>query len=156
MRKGALAIPSSTLGGRGDAFLVFDLRHDFKSYSWISDNEENSSIVIQFIRDKLSLSSYSVKMRTDFSYNYPLEWNLEGSNDGFEWELVHHKERNKDLSSPGKVGTYRCSGKRLRIEKMSKKNCVNVDFSYASLHFLHSRLRENKKMIRVMHPLGYT
>ena len=130
MRKGALATlaryfpttsfdklinvtPSSTLSGRGDAFLVFDPRHDFKDYCWISENKENSSITIQFMRDKLSLSSYSVKMRTDFSYNYPLEWNLEGSNNGNEWELVHHKERNKDLSSPDKVGTFICNNSKL-------------------------------------------
>ena len=90
MRKGALATlaryfpltlidklinvtPSSTLKERGYALLVFDPRHNFEKFKWISENKENSSITIQFIRDKLSLSSYSVKMRTDYKYNYPLE-----------------------------------------------------------------------------------
>ena len=79
------------------------------SGNWQSKNIENSSLTITLLRERLMISSYSLKSRTDWSYNTPYEWVLEGSNDLINWETIHHKPRGDDLINIGSTGNWKCS-----------------------------------------------
>ncbi len=74
---------SSSLGGRGNPIYVIDPAVTATSIdaNWISQNIENSSFTVIFQRDKLMITSYSLRARLDKNINTPLEWIVEGSND---------------------------------------------------------------------------
>ena len=86
---------SSTILGRGDPYCTIDpnVTGELNSNTWISESDVNSSIIYTFVKDKVSLISYSFRSRGDVDFNNPLEWNLYGSNNNNTWKMIHHKER---------------------------------------------------------------
>ena len=79
--------------------------------NWISMPYENSSFSIQFLRFPFKISSYSLRSRTDFGWNLPCEWMLEGSNNNNTWNLLHYHERNNDLNGTNIVKNWKTSFK---------------------------------------------
>lgn len=98
---------SSFYKGRGDPYIAIDPRRSYTGATWLSTSEENSSYCVTFLRDNLTIKAYSIKSRTDKStYNQPLEWILEGSNDLVSWDLLHHKERGEEMRQKGAIGKW--------------------------------------------------
>lgn len=75
---------------------------------WQSESIENSSITISLLKERLLISSYSLKTRTFWSKNTPYEWVLEGSNDLINWVMIHHKSRGNELIATNSAGNWNC------------------------------------------------
>ena len=87
---------------RGDPFTIVD--HNVVGvgycYNWVSGSNKNSYFIVIFHNHSFKLTSYSVRMRNEYYDNLPLEWQLSGSNNKVDWELIHHRQR-----SEGKIDT---------------------------------------------------
>ena len=69
---------SGDLSGRGNPIYVIDPHFTILDASnWLTTNRINSSYKFTFLRNSLRLTSYSIKSRTDFSYNLPNELIIE-------------------------------------------------------------------------------
>ena len=57
--------PSSDLG-RGKAINVINPHYTYinDQENWLSENKENSSLTIKFLRNRVRINSYSIKSRT--------------------------------------------------------------------------------------------
>ena len=85
---------------------IIDLR--FSDSHWASSGDPNQWFKIHFINNRVSVTHYTLKTRVG-NENFPLSWNLEGSNDDSHWTMIHAKESNYDLNSSGAYKTYRAS-----------------------------------------------
>ena len=105
--------PSSTYPGKGEAIYVIDPHFSYTNESnWISKSAINSSLTFSFINDRLLLKSYIIKTRTDKIYCCPIEWVVEGSNDGVSWTQLHHKVSGTEQCEMGKAVRYNCATKQ--------------------------------------------
>lgn len=140
---------SSSFSGRGDPIIVIDPRRtaSISGEGWMTNSEENSSITFTLLRDNLTLHSYSLKSRIDYSCIYPLEWILEGSNDINNWELIHHKERGHEIDGKGKVGKWSCTlrkaFKSFRITQLGYNMYCDNDPKY---HFALNKIEVYGKL----------
>ena len=66
-------------------------------YNWISASSKNSYFTIVLHNFSFRINSYSVRMRNDDNINRPLEWELSGSNNGIDWETIHHRSRSEGI-----------------------------------------------------------
>ena len=91
--------------------------------NWQSRSIENSSLTITLLRERLKISSYSLKSRTDWTHNTPYEWILEGSNDLMNWETIHHKPHGDELIYANTTGHWECSSSiPFRFFKLTQLN----------------------------------
>ena len=77
--------------------------------NWQSSSTKNSSITLTLLKERLLISSYSLRARTDSNANMPLEFVLEGSNNQVSWETIHHKENGTELVTAGSKKNFKCS-----------------------------------------------
>ena len=100
-------IPSSTYSSRGDAYeALIPKERKAKEDVWLSESYINSSYTFSFYDHKFAISSYSMRSRSDISYNIPYEWILEASNDNITWDFIHHKPRDTQMIGPNKEGNW--------------------------------------------------
>ena len=136
---------SSSYANRADPLYVFvpEKNKNTTSQIWLSQSIPNSNYTITFKKNPFKLTSYSVRSRGDQSYNIPLEWILQGSNDLMNWVDVHHKERNNELIGGGKEKNYICQNQKFfcsyRFTQIGK-NYYTVEsqkyiFSIATIEF---------------------
>ena len=100
---------NSTNFGNPNNLLNPNVNGSLKEDNWQSLNIENSSLTITFLKERLKISSYSLKSRTDKTDNTPYEWVLEGSNDLINWETIHHKPHGEELIHANNTGNWKCS-----------------------------------------------
>ena len=93
---------------RGAPFTIVDHNVVKALYSnnWISANEENSYFIVVLLNFSFKLTSYSVRMRNEGSGNFPLEWELSGSNNKNDWEVIHHRQRTEGNIGQNNVRHY--------------------------------------------------
>ena len=85
-----VADASSTMYGRSKPNVVIDLKNRDKNYpDWITEDFENSSFTVQFLRHRVKLSSYLLLGRYTNNWNFPYHWVLEGTNDFIDWHKLH-------------------------------------------------------------------
>ena len=127
---------STTLSGRGNPYNVIDpeIEGTTPSTNWISRSFANSSITFTFLRDRISLSSYSFRSRRDAWINMPLEWDLYGSNDKHSWKLIHHKENNQDFVTKGAEKNFPVDKtipySHIKIMQLGKNYAYEGDYYY--------------------------
>ena len=102
---------SSTNANVGQANVLINpnINRNDKAGIWQSRSEENSSVTITLLRERLMISSYSLRSRTDRDHNNPYEWVLEGSNDRVNWETLHHKPHGNEFMGRSKQGNWPCT-----------------------------------------------
>ena len=107
-------VEATVLSGRGSPWTVIDpnFENSILDTNWISDNSLNQKFTVSFLNHKIILHSYSVKSRFDYDNHHPLEWNLEGSNDGLIWNFIHHKKRGYELNGKGISLNFPCKQKQ--------------------------------------------
>ena len=102
-------------------------------YNWISTTGENTSFIVTFLKNRIKMSGYSFKSRTDLYGNYPAEWIVEGSNNKKNWEFIHHHERSNEIASKGAEGTWNCTSsffyKSIKVTQLGS-NAATVDNKY--------------------------
>ena len=142
---------STTCNGRGDPYCVIDpeIEGTIDVTNWISEDVKNSSVTFTFLRDRISLSSYSFRSRRDTLLNMPLEWGLYGSNDKHSWKLIHHKENNQDFVTNGAEKNFPVNKtipySHIKIMQLGKNHAIEGDhyyFSFNKIEFfgtLHQR-----------------
>lgn len=106
---------------------------------WQSNSFENSSITLTLLRERLLISSYSLKSRTGWNKYTPFEWVLEGSNDQKNWVLIHHKLNGTELIESGSRGNWECTS--------------SIPFNSFKLTQLHEN-RKNEERYKYMFTLG--
>ena len=75
---------------------------------WYTNSEPNSWVSFDFKEKKVSLSSYTLKSRTDFDYYHPVEWEIEGSNDESSWVSLDSRNT-REQCGKGVVKNYSCN-----------------------------------------------
>ena len=64
---------------------------------WSSENKENQWFEITFIKNKITLTDYTIKSHWDAKF-YLKSWKLEGSIDPINWQELHRIENSNDLT----------------------------------------------------------
>lgn len=117
---------------------------DWESY-WFSDNVPNSWVQFDF-KDKLIIVTDYTIQSDGSDGNHLLHWELEGSNDGKNWEVIDKRDTN-DLNSFYKVKSYSCFLEKpfrmLRL-RQTGKNSSNQDYMLlASIEFFGELLNSD-------------
>ena len=139
---------SSTLEDRGSVQNVIDYSIDSTTNenTWISQDIENSSFTIEFLRTSFNLKSYSIQSRVDNIYNFPCEWSIEGSYDNNTWRLIDYHERNAELHPQGdKVIHWYCDDESEQYFKYFKMkhighSCVESNEEPSNYYFSMNKI----------------
>lgn len=69
------------------------------NYAWLSNNYQNSWIMIQFKTLKISLVGYKIDSNHDWkdSFGIPKSWKVEGSNDNTQWFSIDSRSNESSL-----------------------------------------------------------
>ena len=101
--------------------------------SWSTGWDPNSWICFDFKEKRIGLTGYTLKSRpAGPNYGHPVQWVVEGSNDGSNWREVDRRNT-QDLNGKSIVKTYSCgSGKdesfRFIRLRQTGKNAGGNDF----------------------------
>ena len=153
----------------GDPFTLINYtRNGTKTYddNCATGDEPNSSYTIYLKKQKLFITDFSLKSRTNLSYNYPKSVTFEASNDDSNWDELysfHNKEYLVGLSKAKtfhlkKRGVFRSFRIRQtdntssnsnhfvlhKIELFGKMCSLNEDCSYP-YHLLNKSCRQHYK-----------
>ncbi|MEH2392605.1 MAG: discoidin domain-containing protein [Nostoc sp.] len=90
---GVLISASSTENGSLSSLV------DRVSSQWFSNINANNYVQFQLTNCKLKPTKYSIKTRSNNADYYPRNWQLLGSNDGINWDVVDEQINNNTLSS---------------------------------------------------------
>ena len=133
-QRGVVNITASH-NGHNQCYQVTD--YDWTDFWGANDNKPNSWICFDFKEKRVKLSGYSLKsMPLDPSYAHPIQWVIEGSNDGSEWREIDRRNT-QDLNGKSIVKTYSCGGggsesfRYLRLRQTGKNAC-GCDQQYLS------------------------
>ena len=75
---------------------------------WWTKDEPNSWVSFDFKEKKVSLSSYTLKSRTDWDEKQPVQWEIEGSNDESSWVSLDSRNTQEQRGF-GAVKNYSCN-----------------------------------------------
>ena len=95
--------------GPPDGLINPDVNSSARTDNWQSSGKKNSSFTISLLRERILVSSYSLRSRLDADYNTPYEWVLEGSNDLKNWVQIHHKPKGDELVRIRSEGNWICN-----------------------------------------------
>ena len=94
----------------GNPIVIVDpLRNSSKEIdNFASVNTElHAYFTIQYTSFILSVSNYTIRTRTDnINEHFPNSWDVEGSNDGQSWNLIHYINNTEQLSYVSASHTY--------------------------------------------------
>jgi hypothetical protein len=73
---------------------------------WISNNSPHSWICFDFKDKCVSVTHYTLKSHNG-NLNFPVQWEIEGSNDGSAWKSLDSRNT-KELAASGRARTFEC------------------------------------------------
>ena len=80
-----------------------------KSQNWASKSDSNASVFVRLVNFSILLTNYTFKTRTDDNnLIFPRGWELYGSQDSYEWYLLHSIDNTDDLMGTGRFKQYEC------------------------------------------------
>ena len=109
--------------------------YDWSDY-WHTSNSPNSWICFDFEEKRVELTGYSLKSMPAISYcSHPIQWVIEGSNDGSNWREVDRRNT-QDLNGKSIVKTYFCEdtkSERFRFIKLRQTGKDAQGYNYLAL-----------------------
>lgn len=120
------------------------LEPDSKTYfitSFCKPTENSPAIVFHFFKNRVSISSYSIKSSVHKKgVNHLKSWVIEGSSNGIDWEILDTKQSVDSLDSPNQIMTYRCDDTscywylRLRLTNVNVSGKYQICLSAIEFH----------------------
>ena len=115
-----------------------------RDLSWLSFNEENSSIYMRFRNHKMSVLSYSLRSRV----NCPINWSFEALNNAGKWEIISEISNDYSLKSNA-IGHWNTTNNNFystfRIRQIGKRVLTDGSqdhaFEFSLIEFFGSLIR---------------
>jgi hypothetical protein len=104
---GIVSVSSSSVYGNRVAKNVADFN---TSSIGQTDNQANSWICYDFKDQRVKIQYYSLRSRSDYDGNHPINWALEGSVNGSEWVELDRRSNCRDLCGLNKSTTFSATG----------------------------------------------
>ena len=104
---------------------------DHQNNSFISGNNPNDNIIIDFKNKKINLKGYSIRSRPDHGVNrYHLKsWKVLGSNDRLNWFEFDKKINNSDINNQNVSKYFECSNNSNEFFEFIKIELIDTNWS---------------------------
>ena len=94
----------------------------------LTNNDDNTFVMIDFKDKKINLTKYYLSVPSSYSGNRPKSWEIQGSNNNEEWEVLDKKQNCFNLSSDESYNTFTCQNvnkqyyRYIRIANITNKD----------------------------------
>ena len=99
-----------------------------KKTQLLTNNDDNTFVMIDFKDKKINLTKYYLSVPSSYSGNRPKSWEIQGSNNNEEWEVLDKKQNCSNLSSDESYNTFTCQNvnkqyyRYIRIANITNKD----------------------------------
>lgn len=94
----------------------------------VTNNDENAFVMLDFKDKKINLTKYYLSVPSPNSGYRPKNWEIQGSNDKKEWEVLDKKQNCSSLSSDESYNTFTCQNVNQQYYRYIRiANIINKD-----------------------------
>lgn len=115
----------------------FAVLFDEKNKSFHSNNIKNSWICIDFKKNRINPTCYTVKSSHKF-VNNPKSWVIEGLNENFNWEIIAEENNNSELKEINSVYTFQMNKGISKEFRYIRMRSTGVDWGNSNFLFVNS------------------
>ena len=92
--------------GSSDVLINYELYASIGQNNWCSQRFDNSYFILYFPKNFVKIMNYTFVNRNYNKLNFPVNWKVEGSNNGNNWEYIDHRKDYRELNDLGVMKTF--------------------------------------------------